>query len=75
MEAMQELEAGQPFDKVAAKYSEDKAKSGGSLGWMARGSMVGPFQEAAFALQPSTPARPIYTREPVRTQFGYHIIM
>jgi len=38
---------GQRFDKVAQEYSEDKAKAGGDLGWMARGSMVGPFQEAA----------------------------
>lgn len=27
-------------------YSEDKAKAGGSLGWMNRGSMVGAFQDA-----------------------------
>ena len=47
----------------------------GDLGWMSRGSMVGPFQEAAFALQPSTVDRPIYTDPPVRTKFGYHIIM
>ena len=31
---------GQRFDKVAQEYSEDKAKAGGSLGWMTRGSMV-----------------------------------
>jgi len=41
------LRQGQRFDKVAQEYSEDKAKAGGDLGWMARGSMVGPFQEAA----------------------------
>ena len=32
------------FNEVAAQYSEDKARSGGDLGWMTRGSMVGPFQ-------------------------------
>ena len=47
----------------------------GDLGWMSRGSMVGPFQEAAFELQPSTVDSPVYTDPPVRTQFGYHIIM
>ena len=47
----------------------------GDLGWMTRGSMVGPFQEAAFKLDPSTPDRPMYTDPPVRTKFGYHIIM
>lgn len=47
----------------------------GDLGWMTRGSMVGPFQDAAFALTTSTPDKPIYTDPPVRTKFGYHIIM
>ena len=47
----------------------------GDLGWMSRGSMVGPFQEAAFQLQPSTVDKPAYTDPPIKTQFGYHIIM
>jgi len=47
----------------------------GSLGWMARGSMVGAFQDAAFQLQPSTVSKAIYTDPPIKTQFGYHIIM
>ena len=38
---------GQRFDKVAQEYSEDRAKTGGDLGWMSRGSMVGAFQDAA----------------------------
>lgn len=42
---------------------------------MTRGSMVGPFQEAAFALQNSTVNSPIYTDPPVKTKFGYHVIM
>ena len=61
--------------QVATQYSEDKARSGGSLGWMTRGSMVGPFQEAAFALPVSSLANPTYTDPPVKTKFGYHIIM
>ena len=61
--------------QIAAQYSEDKARSGGSLGWMTRGSMVGPFQEAAFALPVSNLANPVYTDPPVKTKFGYHIIM
>ncbi|KAI9291373.1 hypothetical protein K502DRAFT_321298 [Neoconidiobolus thromboides FSU 785] len=63
------------FDKVAEQYSEDKAKSGGNLGWLNRGGMVGPFQDAAFALQPSTCDNPIFTDPPVKTKFGYHLIM
>jgi hypothetical protein len=37
---------------------------------MTRGSMVGPFQDAAFALPISTLASPVYTDPPVKTQFG-----
>ncbi|KAI0031353.1 hypothetical protein K488DRAFT_79108 [Vararia minispora EC-137] len=73
-EALGKIQAGERFDKVAQEYSEDKAKSGGSLGWMNRGSMVGPFQEAAFALQPSSVDKPIISPL-VKTNFGYHIIM
>ena len=47
----------------------------GDLGWMTRGSMVGPFQEAAFALPVSSLGNPTYTDPPVKTKFGYHIIM
>ena len=38
-------------------------------------SKVGPFQDAAFALPVSTLANPIYTDPPIKTKFGYHIIM
>ncbi|XP_076666050.1 peptidyl-prolyl cis-trans isomerase NIMA-interacting 4 [Andrena cerasifolii] len=75
LEAMEKLKAGQKFNEVAATYSEDKARSGGDLGWMTRGSMVGPFQEAAFALSVSSLNSPIYTDPPIKTKFGYHIIM
>ncbi|KAG5733178.1 hypothetical protein E4T56_gene7535, partial [Termitomyces sp. T112] len=70
-EALQKIQEGQTFNKVAQEYSEDKAKAGGSLGWMVRGSMVGPFQEAAFALTPSTVDKPIVSPL-VKTNFGYH---
>uniref|UniRef100_A0AAQ4RYG6 Peptidyl-prolyl cis-trans isomerase n=1 Tax=Gasterosteus aculeatus aculeatus TaxID=481459 RepID=A0AAQ4RYG6_GASAC len=75
MEAMEKLKAGVRFSEVASQYSEDKARQGGDLGWMTRGSMVGPFQEAAFALAISTMDKPVYTDPPVKTKFGYHIIM
>ncbi|XP_064394762.1 peptidyl-prolyl cis-trans isomerase NIMA-interacting 4-like [Halichondria panicea] len=75
MEAMSKLKEGKRFSEVATTYSEDKARQGGDLGWKTRGSMVGPFQEAAFRLEPSTPDRPAYTDPPIKTQFGYHIIM
>lgn len=44
LEALQMLKDGNSFASVAEKYSEDKAKQGGSLGWLARGGMVGAFQ-------------------------------
>ncbi|KAH8113808.1 FKBP-like protein [Phellopilus nigrolimitatus] len=74
LEALAQLDSGEAFDKVAQTYSEDKAKAGGSLGWMSRGSMVGPFQDAAFALTPSTVNKPLLSPL-VKTTYGYHIIM
>ncbi|KAJ7073532.1 hypothetical protein B0H15DRAFT_941663 [Mycena belliarum] len=73
-EALAKIQEGQAFNKVAQEYSEDKAKAGGSLGWMVRGSMVGAFQDVAFALTPSTIDKPIISSL-VKTNFGYHIIM
>jgi NIMA-interacting peptidyl-prolyl cis-trans isomerase 4 len=70
MEAMAKLAEGAKFADVAAEFSEDKARSGGDLGWKIRGEMVGAFQEAAFALPKGG-----MTPEPVKTQFGYHIIL
>jgi len=74
MEALEKLQEGERFDRVAQDYSEDKAKAGGSLGWQVRGQMVGAFQEAAFALEPSTVEKPKLSPL-VKTQYGYHIIM
>uniref|UniRef100_A0A915D9U9 Peptidyl-prolyl cis-trans isomerase n=1 Tax=Ditylenchus dipsaci TaxID=166011 RepID=A0A915D9U9_9BILA len=75
LEAMEQLKAGAKFHEVAAKFSEDKARNGGDLGWITRGSMIGPFQDAAFVLPKSTVDKPIYTDPPLKTKFGYHIIM
>lgn len=51
------------------------ARQGGSLGYQTRGSMVEAFQNQAFKLPISTVSKSIYTTEPVKTQFGYHLIM
>ncbi|XP_018791130.1 PREDICTED: peptidyl-prolyl cis-trans isomerase NIMA-interacting 4 [Bactrocera latifrons] len=75
LEALEKLKAGQKFPEVAAAYSEDKARQGGDLGWQIRGAMVGPFQDAAFALPISNVNNPVYTDPPIKTKFGYHIIM
>lgn len=75
LEAIARLQGGEKFNVVASEMSEDKAKSGGDLGWQVRGQMVGPFQEAAFNLPKSTIASPVYTTQPVKTVHGYHVIM
>lgn len=75
LEALDKIKSGMKFNEVAAQYSEDKARQGGDLGWMIRGSMVGPFQDAAFQLPISSLDKPVYTDPPIKTKFGYHIIM
>jgi peptidyl-prolyl cis-trans isomerase C len=65
-----QLQAGAAFDALARQHSQDpgSAANGGDLGFFERGQMVGPFDEAAFALQPNQ------TSGLVETPFGYHII-
>lgn len=58
------------FAEMAVKYSEGpSAPQGGDLGTFGKGQMVPEFEEAAF----NTKAGTIYP-EPVKTQFGYHLI-
>lgn len=65
------LGAGEDFATLAAEVSEDAAtrNSGGDLGWISRGMMTGPFEDALFAL-PEVGA----ISGPVKTDFGYHIL-
>jgi len=66
------LAAGESFASVAASYSDDtgSAGAGGSLGWMGPGDAPAQeFEDALFALQ----AEGEYT-QPVRTEFGFHLI-
>ncbi len=60
-----------PFDSLARAHSEDPsaAVNGGDLGFFGGGRMVPEFEDACFSLKPGE-----YTKVPVRTQFGYHII-
>ena len=69
-ELRQRLVDGEDFATLAEEYSDDtgSAVNGGDLGWFGRGMMVPPFDEAVFSLEPGE------TSEPVRTDFGYHII-
>ncbi|XP_043849572.1 peptidyl-prolyl cis-trans isomerase NIMA-interacting 4-like [Dromiciops gliroides] len=75
MEAMEKLKSGVRFNVVTSQYSEVKAQQVGDLGWMTRISMVVPVQEGAFALPINGLDKPVYTDPPVKTKFGYHIIM
>ncbi|MBR1600925.1 MAG: peptidyl-prolyl cis-trans isomerase [Alphaproteobacteria bacterium] len=54
------------FDDLAKKYSKDQA----DLGYFTADVMVPEFSKAAMAMEPNT-----YSKEPVKTQFGYHVIL
>lgn len=63
--------AGSSFDELAKAYSDDSsnAPNGGELGTFEHGRMVPQFEKAAFAAEPGK------VTEPVKTQFGYHLIL
>ncbi|MCC6260474.1 MAG: peptidylprolyl isomerase [Anaerolineales bacterium] len=69
---IEKLKAGEDFGELAKQYSTDtgSAVNGGDLGWFSSGMMVPEFETAAFALEKSGDI----TQEPVKSQFGYHII-
>ncbi len=64
------LKAGEDFAKVAAETSKDPGSKaeGGDLGWFTKERMVPDFATAAFALKPGQ------VSDPVKTQFGWHVI-
>lgn len=58
------------FDKLAREYSDcPSSQRGGDLGFFDRGKMVKPFEETSFSLDKGT------LSDPVKTQFGYHLIL
>ncbi len=64
------IRAGESFDDLAARYSDDPATKdkGGDLGVFARGAMLEPVEQAAFAMQAGD------LGGPVKTTVGYHIL-
>jgi peptidyl-prolyl cis-trans isomerase C len=65
-----QLNHGANFAALAEKDSIDPgAKNGGELGWFTKDEMVPAFADAAFALKPGQ-----YTKTPVHSQFGWHVI-
>jgi peptidyl-prolyl cis-trans isomerase C len=65
-----QVKAGKKFSDLARQFSScPSGQKGGDLGFFGRGQMVREFEDAAFSMKKGQ------TSAPVRTPFGYHIIM
>jgi foldase protein PrsA len=66
----EELDTGKDFAELAKEYSTDtsNAADGGDLGYFSKGEMAEEFEKAAFEMEVNT------VSNPVKTDFGYHII-
>ncbi|MDD4027840.1 MAG: peptidylprolyl isomerase [Bacilli bacterium] len=67
-----QLDNGADFEELAKSNSSDtgSASNGGDVGYFNRGKMVDEFEEATIALEVGK-----YTKTPVKTTYGYHIIL
>lgn len=66
-----QLDKGADFQKLANERSSDPAaKNGGDLGWFTADQMVQPFAEAVKTMEKGA-----YTKTPVKTEFGWHVIL
>ncbi len=69
-DAIAQLEKGAKFEDIAKKISIDPSKAqGGDLSWFTPDRMVKPFSEALEKLKKGE-----YTKEPVKSEFGWHVI-
>ncbi len=68
---IKQLDEGAEFEKLANEHTTDPSgkTSGGDLGYFSAGQMVPEFEKAAFALEVGG-----FTKEPVQSQFGWHVI-
>lgn len=68
---IEKLNNGEDFAKLAKTYSKDDSNKneGGALGKFNKGDMESSFETAAYELKVNE-----YTKEPVKTSYGYHII-
>ncbi len=66
------LNNGEKFEDLAKELSDDEGskENGGDLGYFSKGSMVDAFEEAVVKLENGK-----YTTEPVKSEYGYHIIL
>ncbi|MCB1543522.1 MAG: peptidylprolyl isomerase [Methylobacteriaceae bacterium] len=67
--ALARVKGGEDFAKVATEISKDPGSKGGDLGWFTKDRMVPEFAAAAFKLD-----KPGDISEPVKSQFGWHVI-
>ena len=64
-----ELKAGKDFKAVAKEFSKGpSASNGGDLGWFKKDDVVPAFGDAVFKMKPGQ------VSDPVKTQFGWHVI-
>lgn len=70
-EVLAKIRNGADFAEVAKEFSEDpgSGQKGGELGYFTRNSMVKPFADKVFSMKKGE------VSEPVRTRFGWHIIL
>lgn len=69
-QAIKDLEGGAKFADLATKRSSGPAAAnGGDLGWFVKEDMLPEFSAAAFKLKKGE-----YTKTPVKTKFGWHVI-
>jgi len=66
-----QLDAGANFEELAMAHSTGPSgPAGGDLGWFSQNQMVAPFSDAVAALEDGA-----YTKSPVQTEFGWHVIL